>query len=168
MINILLDLNNQENLYSEEAIKRLCSAFLKHLDLGHVELSVVFMNAEQISAINGRFRGVEVPTDVLAFRQIDADDPEHFRKLLMDEMTHGLPVLGDVVVCAEEVKKNADITGTDINRGLIEVLAHGILHLTGWVHHEFGGSDMEAEQKKMVESVLKVGVHDGIYEIVKS
>lgn len=75
---------------------------------GH--LAVELVDAERIRALNREHRGVDAPTDVLAF-PIDGTGP-----------AAGPRELGDVAICPEHC---ADVT---------EAAVHGVLHLCGYDH----------------------------------
>ncbi len=83
------------------------------------ELSVVIGDDAWIQDLNRRYRGRQAPTDVLAFPAGETPAGE-------------APMLGDVAISAETAERQA----RQANHGLMEelelLLAHGILHLTGW------------------------------------
>jgi probable rRNA maturation factor len=83
------------------------------------ELSVVIGDDRWIQALNLKYLKKDSPTDVLAFPQ----DP-----------TPGgaAPLLGDVAISAETAARQAAEMGHSFERELALLLAHGLLHLTGW------------------------------------
>jgi probable rRNA maturation factor len=54
---------------------------------------------------------------------------------------------GEIIICFEEVKKNASRLGTRFKEELAEVLIHGILHILGYSH--------ETSKKKEREMIRK-------------
>ena len=89
------------------------------------EITLTFVDRDEIAALNVEHLGHEGPTDVLSF-PLDDDDPGG-----------GVPVLlGDVVVCpavaAEQVATHA---GT-IDDELALLVVHGVLHVLGHDHAE--------------------------------
>jgi probable rRNA maturation factor len=88
---------------------------------GHVAIELV--GAERIRELNRRHRGVDAPTDVLAF-PVDGAGP-----------AAGPRELGDVVICPEHA---AD---------LVEVAVHGVLHLCGHDHETDDGEMLELQAK---------------------
>ena len=90
-------------------------------------LSVVFVSAPVMQNMNNEHRGIDAATDVLSF-PIDQDwlelaevSPENF---------------GDVVICQEVIRKNAESAGLEFKVELNHVIVHGLLHLLGHVHDD--------------------------------
>ena len=80
------------------------------------------MDDAAIRDLNRTYRGVDAPTDVLAFP--------------MREGRFGLlspELLGDVVISAETAARQAPAGG--LRGELALLLVHGILHLVGYDHH---------------------------------
>ena len=92
------------------------------MDDGHV--AIAFVSEDEIRALNREHRGVDEPTDVLAF-PIDEDGSVGPREL------------GDVVVCAAR------------SHDVAEVVVHGVLHLCG-MDHETDAGEMLALQDRIV------------------
>jgi probable rRNA maturation factor len=80
----------------------------------HAELSVLLTDDNTIRDLNRRYRGVDAPTDVLAFEQ------------------EGGALLGDVVISVETAQRQATEQGHSLDREVGLLLAHGVLHLLGW------------------------------------
>lgn len=93
------------------------------VDDGHLAVEIV--DAGRIRALNREHRGVDAPTDVLAF-PLDGAGP-----------TAGPRELGDVAICPERC---ADVT---------EAAVHGVLHLCGY-DHESDGGEMLALQARVL------------------
>ncbi len=93
---------------------------------GH--LAVELVDAARIRELNRAHRGVDSPTDVLAF-PLDGAGP-----------TAGPRELGDVAICAEHCA------------GLTEAAVHGTLHLCGF-DHEADSGEMLALQARVVEGL---------------
>jgi probable rRNA maturation factor len=79
------------------------------------ELSVSLVGAPEMADLHVRYLGEDGPTDVLSFPM--GED--------------GL--LGDVVVCPEEARRNNPVDPAGELRLLV---AHGVLHLLGYDHEE--------------------------------
>lgn len=91
------------------------------------EISVIFVNSEKIKELNLKYRKKDKATDVLSFEGEGNS-------------------LGEIVICLEEVKKNA----RDFKKEIVFVLIHGILHLLGYKHEESEKEAlmMESREKK--------------------
>jgi probable rRNA maturation factor len=77
---------------------------------------------DAIRRLNRTYRGVDEPTDVLAFPMREG----RFGRLATD-------LLGDVVISAETACRQAPAGGVGAELALLAV--HGILHLVGHDHH---------------------------------
>jgi probable rRNA maturation factor len=106
-------------------VRRACSAAAaaRGVSAGHV--AVEFVGAERIAVLNERFRGKPGPTDVLSFPVDEAGAAAGEREL------------GDVIICPEH------------SGDLLEVVVHGMLHLTG-MDHETDDGEMLALQDELV------------------
>ena len=104
------------------------------------ELSVAIVTTEEMANLNERYRGVEGPTDVLAF---GCDEP--------CATAEGEPVtLGDVAIAPDVAQANAAEYGTTVEAELNLLLIHGTLHLLGYDHID----DEDAEVMQERERVL--------------
>ena len=84
------------------------------------ELSLSFVDEDEMGDLHRRFMGEEGPTDVLSFPMGDVDED-------------GLSVLGDVVIApAVAARNNPD----DPDAELRLLVVHGILHVLGYDHEE--------------------------------
>jgi probable rRNA maturation factor len=102
---------------------------------GQAELSVVFVGAARIKALNA-YRGKKVPTDILSF---PAERPED---------------LGDIFICPPEARRKAAERGLTYKEYLALLVVHGVLHLAGYDHRTAKESSvMEAMEKKILESL---------------
>ena len=93
-------------------------------DGGIGELTLTFVDAEEISDLNAEHMGMSGPTDVLSFP-------------MDDEPMAGVPtLLGDIVVCPEVAASQfADHAGT-FDDEIALLVVHGVLHVLGHDHSE--------------------------------
>lgn len=104
------------------------------------ELSVVFLNQQQMQKYNKEYRKKNYPTDVLSF---PADElPQEKRRYL-----------GDILLCVDKASENAVITGSSIDRELQVLLLHGVLHLLGY-DHETDHGEMDALERKLRKRLI--------------
>ncbi|MBT8092729.1 MAG: rRNA maturation RNase YbeY [Gammaproteobacteria bacterium] len=97
------------------------------------EVSVRIVEADEMRALNRKYRQRDAPTNVLSFPSGDID---------------GLPAdatrtLGDIVICADVVNDEAREQGKSRDAHWAHMLVHGSLHLLGYDHQA------EAEAAKM-------------------
>ena len=96
------------------------------LEDGH--LAVELVSEERIRDLNRAHRGIDEPTDVLAF-PLDGASP-----------SAGPRELGDVVICPEHT------------HDLDEAVVHGVLHLAGF-DHETDEGEMLALQRRVLAAL---------------
>jgi probable rRNA maturation factor len=87
------------------------------------ELSILLTDDEEIHELNRQYRGIDRPTDVLSFSQIEGED---FTS--SDESVQ----LGDIVISVETAQRQADARGRLLSEELELLVAHGVLHLLGY------------------------------------
>ncbi|WDL96342.1 rRNA maturation RNase YbeY [Alicyclobacillus sp. ALC3] len=87
------------------------------------EVSVSFVDDEEIHELNKAYRDVDRSTDVLSFP--------------MDEqLSVDSPMLGDIVVSLPTAVRQAQEYGHSLAREVGFLLVHGFLHLNGYDHEE--------------------------------
>lgn len=90
------------------------------------ELSVIFVNAEQIHQVNKEYRNIDRPTDVISFALCDSKEEY--------EMMEGSLELGDIFINIEAIVTQALDYGHSIKRETCFLFTHGLLHLLGYDH----------------------------------
>ena len=98
-----------------------------------VEISLSFVNAEEIQQLNGAYRNVDSVTDVLSF-PLDEDATIYPKDA-------PLPI-GDIVICMDRVFEQAEAYGHSREREMLYLCVHSLLHLLGYDH--------ETEEEKRV------------------
>lgn len=91
---------------------------------------VRFVDDEEMSEINNRFRSRQGPTDVLSFAGDTHSEDHH---------------LGDVVIAVPMAGREAKDTGIPVDRELRYLLLHGLLHCLGHDHETDDGEMEELE-----------------------
>ena len=120
------------------------------------EINLLLTMNEQIQQMNNEFRGIDRATDVLSFPMVDYDTPGDFDFLEeRDDCFHpetGELLLGDIVISKEKVISQAEEFGHSIKREYAFLIAHSMLHLSGYDHIE---DDERLEMEKMQKELLK-------------
>lgn len=103
------------------------------------EVSVRIVSEDEMMSLNRTYRGKDRPTNVLAFPAELNDLP-------------GLPVdnagfLGDLLICAPVVTREAEEQGKEAAAHWCHMLVHGMLHLLGHDHE----TDDEARRMEALE-----------------
>lgn len=113
-------------------------------ELSESEVSITFVDDEQIMDLNRDHRGLHKPTDVLSFSQLEGEE--------LAAMPEGEPVLlGDIVVSLERCVEQAADYGHSFERELSFLVAHGMLHLLGYDHQT---PEDEAAMMARTEEIL--------------
>ncbi len=111
-----------------------------------------------IQELNSTMRGIDAVTDVLSFPALDFPAPGDFSFLEDDAVTadafdpeSGELILGDIAVCAQRVREQALAYGHSERREFAFLVAHSVLHLTGYDHETPDEAQvMEALQEKVL------------------
>ena len=134
----------------EEIAKKVIEAALDYENCPYeVEVSLLLTDNEGIHQMNNEFRGIDRPTDVLSFPNVDYEIPSDFSNIedmLEDyfEPDTGELCLGDIVISIEKVYEQAEEYGHTPLREYAFLIAHSMLHLLGYDH-------MEPEEAKVME-----------------
>jgi probable rRNA maturation factor len=103
-----------------------------------VELCIRIATANESRRLNARYRGHDKPTNVLSF---PATAPAVLRQTL----------LGDLVICAQVVAKEAREQGKSPEAHWAHMTVHGVLHLLGYDHQKKREAErMEALERKIL------------------
>jgi rRNA maturation RNase YbeY len=88
---------------------------------GRSEVSIDLVGDARMRSLNRRYRGIDRPTDVLAFAMREAQGPRS-------------ALLGDVVIAVPTAWRQARRLGRTADEELTTLLIHGIVHLLGYDH----------------------------------
>ena len=120
------------------------------------EVNLLLVSLEEIHEINREHRQIDRPTDVLSFPMIAYESPGDFSKLEQDEDNFnpdtGEALLGDIVLCVDKVKEQAESYGHSQKREFAFLILHSMLHLFGYDHMtEEEAAVMEQKQRDILE-----------------
>jgi len=123
-------------------IRRTCHAVLEmeHFDKP-AEISVSFLNNQQIQELNAEYRGKNMPTDVLSFPLGENGVYD------VNEET-GAYMLGDIVISIERAMEQAELYGHSLRREVGFLTAHSMLHLLGYDHEQDGIEAVHMREKE--------------------
>lgn len=123
------------------------------------DVYVTMVDNDAIQEINREHRGIDLPTDVLSFPNLDFEVPGDFGLIEENEAQYfdpetGLLILGDIVISVDKVKEQALEYGHSIKREFAFLVAHSMLHLCGYDHMEQAErEEMEARQRQALEAL---------------
>jgi probable rRNA maturation factor len=145
-MTVVVDVVDDTGLVPDhEAVKRLVEAVLNEEGISG-EVAVAFVDEASIAELNGRYRDLGLPTDVLSFDYganggSGADWPGGSG----DE-----GVNGELVVCPQVVMRYAAEERRDPASQLGWTLVHGALHLAGY-DHEIDQGEMREREQRLLE-----------------
>ncbi len=110
------------------------------------QVSVSFVNEEEIQILNNQYRGIDRPTDVLSFPMQEKDG-------------RGVDILGDIIISINAAQRQAVEYSHSLEREAAYLSVHSVLHLMGYDH------DCEEDKLQMrsLEEIimLKLGLERG-------
>ncbi len=77
------------------------------------DINIIFIDNENMRSMNSQYRGKDYPTDVLSFNYGD---------------------MGEIYICPQIAKKNAKENGVSYYYEILNLIAHGLLHIKGYTH----------------------------------
>ena len=132
-MDIIIDIKHGEDALKDIEIETLCTFALEYQDVpSNAEVSITFVDDEEIAALNSEYRGKEGPTDVLSF-ECDALDDE-FMLFEDDQFEEPVITLGDIVIAPDVAARQCLEYGTTFSQEISLLLVHGLLHLFGYDH----------------------------------
>ena len=136
------------NLPSEAQFQSWVDAALnKQIDEGEVCIRLV--SADESQELNRTYRDKDKPTNVLSFPF---------------EVPEGVPLslLGDLVICADVVEKEADEQNKAVFDHWAHMVVHGCLHLIGFDH--INEADAEQMESLEIQLLKKLNIPDPYFE----
>lgn len=137
-----IESNSQsQHLPGEAQIAHWIRCALASQQLAEGEVSVYIVDSDEGRELNREYRARDYATNVLSF---PADIPPEVE----------LPLLGDLVVCAPVVEREAQEQHKPLDAHWAHMLIHGSLHLLGYDHIEDGEAEtMEALETQLLASL---------------
>ncbi|MCR4704806.1 MAG: rRNA maturation RNase YbeY [Lachnospiraceae bacterium] len=146
----------------EDVIRRVMEQVLSDEACPYdAEVNVLMTDNAGIHAYNKAHRGIDSPTDVLSFPNIEYSYPSDFSHLEEDSADYFDPdsgdlILGDIIISTDKVREQAKEYGHSEKREFAFLLAHSFFHLCGYDHMT---PDEAAVMEKKQEDVLqKLGI----------
>ena len=123
----------------------------------HVEISLSFVSEVEIQEMNRIHRNVDAVTDVLSFPMFEAGElaeaaERAAQKQKEPESVEPYLLLGDVVICEAQARRQAEEYGHSLRREFAFLVAHSMLHLLGYDHMTpEEAAVMEAKQEEVLQ-----------------
>ncbi len=109
------------------------------------DLALRIVGEDEGRALNRHYRGKDYATNVLSF---PAERPPGLPK------NARFPLLGDLVICAPVVAREATEQGKPLPAHYAHLTVHGALHLLGWDHD----NDADAHAMEQLEREILAGL----------
>ncbi|KAF1051961.1 MAG: Endoribonuclease YbeY [Stenotrophomonas maltophilia] len=142
MLELDLQVASQATGLPDEAQLRLWCETALHQRKADSELTIRLVDEAEGRELNRTWRHKDYATNVLSF---PADVPDEFLDI---------PLLGDLVICAPVVEREAAEQGKPAAAHWAHLVIHGCLHLLGYDHID----DDEAEEMEGLERELLAGL----------
>lgn len=115
-------------------LKKIATKVLKGERKRKMDLSIALVGPARIKELNKKYRKKNKPTDTLSF--------------LYDDF-------GEIVICPNEIKKNARKFKAAFKKELTGVLIHGVLHLLGYEHEndKIKAAQMESKENQYLAKI---------------
>jgi len=160
MAEIILE-NSQEQIpiekEIEDTIKLVIEKTLEYENCDFsAEVSVTIVDSDEIKEINREQRDIDKVTDVLSFPMLYFDENGDIIDSDFDVDGDNI-LLGDIVLCAERAKQQAEEFGHSFKREMAFLTVHSMLHLLGYDHVD----DIEGEKvmfSKQEEILTLLGI----------
>jgi probable rRNA maturation factor len=119
-------------------------------DIGEAELAVMLTDDPGIRTLNGNWRGIDKPTNVLSFPALQPTG-----RTAPDDAPR---MLGDIAIAYETTRKEADDEQKPFDHHLSHLAVHGFLHLIGYDHEN--DDDAEAMETLEQQILAQLGIPD--------
>jgi len=119
--------------FPSRKLEKIAAAILELVDRADAELSLVLIGNREMQRLNAGYRRKDYPTDVLSFP-------------VEGEMPAEISLLGEVIISVEKAAEQARERGRGVEKEMVTLLIHGIVHLMGY-DHERSAKDARAMTK---------------------
>lgn len=126
---------------------------VEYLDLDkNFTVNLCLSDDNTVQKLNLEFRGLDKPTNVLSFANIDGDDFEDM--LEFDDTIE----MGDIIIAYETMQEQSKEQGITLENHFCHLWAHGLLHILGYDHiNEEDRCEMEQLEARILE---KLGIEN--------
>lgn len=144
----------------EETARQVCESVLEAEACPYeASVNLLLTDSEGIRELNREYRSMDQETDVLSFPNLDFTQagvfeiPEEREADYFDPDTGEL-LLGDICICVNRMRKQAESFGHSLQREFAFLVAHSMFHLCGYDHMEEADARMmEHKQEEVLESL---------------
>lgn len=150
-MNISLDVQREvDALPTDDDLLKWLNQTLTFEQHGDTELTIRFVNEIESAELNVQYRHKQGATNVLSFPFDSPDEVE-------------LNLLGDLIICADVVKKEATQQSKEELSHWAHMVVHGTLHLLGYDHLTDEQADIM--ENKEIKILSQLGYADPYREL---
>ena len=126
------------------------------------EVSVIFIDNEEIRDINLKYRGIDEVTDVLSFPMLSYPKDKVFKDVYTNydfdqsDLNDDRLVIGDVALSLERACQQSEEFGHSFIRECAYLTVHSILHLLGYDHLEETQKNIMRKREEEILSNFKI------------
>lgn len=127
------------------------------------EVSLVFVDNDEIKKINNNTRGIDRETDVLSFPMLEYENKKVFKEIYKDckfsqsDFDGEELVIGDIVLSLEKALEQSKEYDHSYEREAAYLVVHSVLHLLGYDHME--DEDKKVMRKREEEILSKLNIN---------
>lgn len=121
------------------------------------EVDITIVDDAEIHTLNRDYRNVDRPTDVLSFALDEGEEEEP--ELLDGPEEH---LLGDIIISAETAQRQGEEFGHGLEREIVYLAVHGLLHLLGYDH--MTDADKKVMRAKEEEALREIRLSEEYLE----
>jgi len=138
-----------------DTVKLAVKKSLEFMEFGSkFEISVMFVDDEEIQVLNKLHRNIDRSTDVLSFPMFEYDENGEIVEEYSDFNKNGELLLGDIVISLEHAEVQAEEYGHTFLRELGFLTVHSMLHLFGYDHMtDEDEEEMFSYQREILEEM---------------
>ncbi|MDP4145881.1 MAG: rRNA maturation RNase YbeY [Bacillota bacterium] len=150
---VLLD-NRQNKIQVTDEIENTIKSVIEHalkeekVEIDY-EVSIIFIDNDEIKIINRENRNIDKVTDVLSFPMLEFEKDKVFKDIYLNYsfddtfLDEGRLVLGDIALSLEKAEEQSVEYGHSFLREACYLTVHSVLHLLGYDH-------MDEEEKNVM------------------
>lgn len=121
-----------------------------------IKINVCLSDDATVQRLNNDFRGLNKPTNVLSFANLDFDD------FSIENEPFAEIELGDIIVAYETMVREADEQQVTLYAHFCHLLTHGFLHLSGYDHQTADeAAYMENLEKEILQQLNIANPYEG-------
>lgn len=136
-----VEISEQINDIIEDVIREI---LLDELDSLDYEISISFVDNDEIQLLNSQYRNIDRDTDVLSFPMDQEFD------------IPGNSILGDIIISMEKAVEQAQEFSHPLEREIAYLTAHSVYHLLGYDHMQEEEKKEMREKEKYIMKKLKI------------